>query len=95
LNLDRLSIDRSQFIEELRQRGVGASVHFIPIPMHPYFAAKPEIASSECPVTAALYPRLVSLPLYPALTREQLAHVAESVKAIAQAHKRKKTLAAA
>jgi dTDP-4-amino-4,6-dideoxygalactose transaminase len=95
LNLDRLSIDRAQFMEELRLRGVGASVHFIPIPEHPYFAARPEIASAPCPVAAALYPRLVSLPLYPALSAEQLARVVDSVKAIAHKSKRKKTFAAA
>ena len=38
LNLDRLSIERAQFIEELSGRNIGSSVHFIPIHLHPYFA---------------------------------------------------------
>jgi len=37
LNLDRLMIDRAQFLTEMRSRGVGCSVHFIPIPLHPYY----------------------------------------------------------
>ena len=37
LNLDQLNIDRQGFITSLRNKGVGTSVHFIPIPLHPYF----------------------------------------------------------
>jgi dTDP-4-amino-4,6-dideoxygalactose transaminase len=41
LNLHRLKIDRDEFIRELRGRGIGTSVHFIPIPLHPFFAQLP------------------------------------------------------
>src|SRR5579862_8217672 len=81
LNLDRLRIDRQVFIEELRRNGVGASVHFIPIPMHPYFA-KVLPAGRPCWRTLKLYPRIVSLPLYPAMAEEQVHHVAQCVKDI-------------
>ncbi|HLP15495.1 MAG TPA: DegT/DnrJ/EryC1/StrS family aminotransferase, partial [Bacteroidota bacterium] len=37
LNLDRLTIDRARFIEELKKRNIGASVHFIPLHIHPYY----------------------------------------------------------
>jgi len=79
LNLDHLRIDRREFIQELRRRGVGASVHFIPIPLHPYFAKMP-LAQGNCAQALSLYPRIVSLPLYPALTEEQVHHVANCVK---------------
>ena len=79
LNLDQLSISRDEFIEELRRRGVGTSVHFIPIPLHPYFA-RLSLGERPCPRALGLYSRSVSLPLYPAMTEEQVHYVADCVK---------------
>lgn len=82
LNPEKLPIDRSQFIQLLRSRGIGASVHFIPIQLHPFFepwAGRPE---NRCPRSLDLYPRLVSLPLYPAMTEEQVDYVATTVREI-------------
>lgn len=95
LNLDRVSIDRDEFIDALRVKGIGASVHFIPIPLHPFFAAFAQRPENRCPKALALYPRLVSLPLYPAMTERQVEHVAESAKTIARASHRKKLFATA
>jgi dTDP-4-amino-4,6-dideoxygalactose transaminase len=94
LNLEALTIDRQAFIEGLRDRGVGTSVHFIPIPLHPFFRAHASRPENACPRALALYPRLVSLPLYPAMTEEQVQQVASAVKAIVQETKRTKTVAA-
>ena len=76
-----LRIDRQGFVEELRRRGVGASVHFIPIPLHPFFARMP-LAERPYPRALNLFPRIVSLPLYPAMTEDQVYYVAECVKNI-------------
>jgi dTDP-4-amino-4,6-dideoxygalactose transaminase len=81
LNLDRLSISRQDFIDELSQRGVGTSVHFIPIPLHPYFA-RLSLPGRLCPQALNLYSRSVSLPLYPAMTEEQVHYTAGCVKEI-------------
>jgi len=84
LNLQKLEIGRDQFIEELRAKGIGTSVHFIPIPMHPFFAAYASRRENDCPEAMALYPRIVSLPLYPSMTEEQVEYTAETVKAVVQ-----------
>jgi len=76
-----LRIDRQAFVEELRRRGVGASVHFIPIPLHPFFARMP-LAERPYPRALNLFPRIVSLPLYPAMTEDQVYYVADCVKDI-------------
>jgi dTDP-4-amino-4,6-dideoxygalactose transaminase len=88
LNLDRLEIDRSMFIEEMRTVGVGCSVHFIPIPLHPYYRKTLEILD---PCTRALgeYPRLVSLPLYSRMTDDDVERVIEAVKSIVTRHKKR------
>jgi dTDP-4-amino-4,6-dideoxygalactose transaminase len=83
LNLGALRIDRDQFIRALRQKGVGTSVHFIPIPLHPYFA-RFGFADPPCPRALELYQRIVSLPLYPAMTDEQVHLVAKSVREIVE-----------
>jgi dTDP-4-amino-4,6-dideoxygalactose transaminase len=93
LNLDKLAIARSEFIDELRRRGIGASVHFIPIPMHPYFARNPAIARAQCPRALEMYPRLVSLPLYPALEEQEIESVIDSVVSIVRANRRARTVA--
>jgi dTDP-4-amino-4,6-dideoxygalactose transaminase len=86
LNLERLGITRAQFIHELRKRDVCASVHFIPIPLLSFFAPYARLRHNHCPNALELYPRLVSLPLYPAMSERQVLYVAESVKAIVAAH---------
>jgi dTDP-4-amino-4,6-dideoxygalactose transaminase len=83
LNLDRLTINRAEFINALRDKGIGTSVHFIPIPLHPFFAPYAELPQNACPNALALYPRLVSLPLYPAMTEAQVEFVGQTVKALA------------
>ena len=87
LNLDRLKIDRQEFICELRERGIGTSVHFIPIPLHRFFAQLP-LARYACPKALQLYSRIVSLPLYPAMTEEEVQYVAQSVRDILQRSRR-------
>jgi dTDP-4-amino-4,6-dideoxygalactose transaminase len=86
LNLDLLDIDRKEFIAQLGAQGVGTSVHFIPIPLHPHFAS---LDMDRCGSRRALelYPRIVSLPLYPAMTEEQVYYVVEWVKNLVAAHR--------
>jgi dTDP-4-amino-4,6-dideoxygalactose transaminase len=82
LRLDKLRIDRAEFIAELQRQGVGASVHFIPLPLHPFFARWADLPENQCPRALALYERLISLPLYPALAEEQVRAVARTVRQI-------------
>ncbi len=81
LNPDRLTIGRDEFIAALAERGIAASVHFIPIPLQPYYKSilKPP---PDCPRAMSEYPRLVSLPLFSRMSDEQAASVIEAVLAI-------------
>ena len=87
LNLRGLKIDRAEFIRELQRRGIGTSVHFIPIPLLRFFA-RPPLTQFACPRALDLYPRIVSLPLYPAMTEEQVQYVGRSVRAIVESYRR-------
>jgi dTDP-4-amino-4,6-dideoxygalactose transaminase len=88
LRLERLRIGRGEFIEELRRRGVGASVHFIPVPMHPAFRDLAADERNACPRAAALYERIVTLPLYPAMTRAMVERVADVVEEVVRLWRR-------
>jgi dTDP-4-amino-4,6-dideoxygalactose transaminase len=94
LNLEELSINRAAFVSELRGRCIGASVHFIPIPLHPFFqdhATRPE---NDCPQCFELYPRLISLPLYPSMAEEEVCYVADSVREIVETFRKPRLTAA-
>jgi len=88
LNLERLNIDRDEFIRQLRVRNIGTSVHFIPIPLHSYFSPLASLPHNQCPNAMQIYPRLVSLPLYPAMTNEQVECVIRAVSDIAVSARR-------
>ncbi len=88
LQLDRLRIDRAEFIEQLAARGIGASVHFIPIHHHSYFREGFGFSAAELPVTERVSPELISLPLYPLMTSEEVDRVARAVLEIADSHAR-------
>jgi dTDP-4-amino-4,6-dideoxygalactose transaminase len=89
LNLDRLDIGRDEFIRELHRRRIGASVHFIPIPLHPAYRQFAELPRNQCPRALHLYRRLISLPLYPGMTDAQLQHVTTTVQEIVATHRRR------
>ena len=91
LNLRKLTIDRAEFIRQLRQKGVGTSVHFIPIPLLRFFAP---LARYACPRALHLYPRIVSLPLYPAMTEDEVHYVTQSVREIVESARQVRLIAA-
>ncbi|HMR08592.1 MAG TPA: DegT/DnrJ/EryC1/StrS aminotransferase family protein, partial [Polyangiaceae bacterium] len=88
LRLERLDINRREFIEALNTLGVGASVHWMPLHMHPYYRQTYGYADDEFPVAAAAWPRLVSLPIFPAMTEEHCQIVIDAVKSIIHQHRR-------
>jgi len=80
LNLERLKIDRAQFIEELKKRNIGSSVHFIPLHIQPYYRDKYNYAPEDYPVANAEYYRLVSLPINLRLSEGDLDDVIQAVR---------------
>ena len=83
-----LSIDRGQFIEELRKRNIGASVHFIPIHLHSYSRDKYGCRPTDFPVALESYERMLSLPLNPRLSDADVHDVIEAVHAVVATHRR-------
>ncbi|HKC83246.1 MAG TPA: DegT/DnrJ/EryC1/StrS aminotransferase family protein [bacterium] len=88
LRPDVLRIDRDAFIEELSQRNIGTSVHFIPIHVHPYYRDKYGYRPESFPVAYTNYRRMVSLPLNPGLSDQDVADVIEAVLDVVRRHRR-------
>lgn len=82
LDLNEFTIDRGQFIQELNNLGIGTSVHFIPVPMHPYYANL-GYNIEEYPNALAVYNGAISIPLYPKMNNDQVNRVVEAVKKVA------------
>jgi perosamine synthetase len=82
LNIDRLKISRSQFIEELKKNGIGSSVHFIPLYRHPFYKNTFNLQEKDYINSEFVFPKLVSLPIWPRMTDLQITKVIEGVLSI-------------
>ncbi len=80
LNLDKLTIDRNRFLENLRAAGVGCSVHWRPLHLHPLYAGRFGWREEDFPVATHLWKRLISLPMFSSMTVSEVKHVVENVK---------------
>ena len=78
-----LTIDRDQFIVELNERNVGTSVHFIPTHTMTAFR-KLGWKEGDFPMTEKHFERIISLPLYPSMTDEQVRYVVAAVRDIVE-----------
>jgi|YelNatPaOPRAMG01_1025707.scaffolds.fasta_scaffold54762_2 UDP-4-amino-4,6-dideoxy-N-acetyl-beta-L-altrosamine transaminase len=85
---ERLKIDRNRFIEALKEEGVGTSVHFIPVHLHPYYREKFGFKRGDFPRAEEAYDRVISLPLYPKMSDEDVGHVIEAVRKVATRYKK-------
>jgi perosamine synthetase len=88
VNPKSLSIHRDWVIEELRQRNIGVSVHFIPLHTHPYYRRVWGFRHGDFPVAEQYFDRCISLPLYPAMHDGDQLRVIEALSAIAFAYRR-------
>lgn len=74
--------DRDDFIEAMTAAGVGTSVHFIPLHLHPYWRDLTGVTPDQLPVASAEFERVVSLPIYPSMTDEHVERVVDAVREV-------------
>jgi perosamine synthetase len=79
LRLEKLSTDRNMFIQRLKEAGVGCSVHWRPLHLHPYYQERFGWQSEEFPMANDRWERLISLPIFPGMSREEIEYVADVV----------------
>lgn len=84
LNLDKLTIDRGRFIEELKKENIGTSVHFIPLHMHPYYRDTYGYQQGDYPVAEKAFERIISLPLFPKMSSQDARDVVNAVERVVE-----------
>ena len=88
LDLDRLDCDRDRIIDELTVGGIGTSVHFIPLHLHPAYQRRFEYRPGDMPVAESQYRRLISLPIWPGMTADDINSVIGAVAHVIGGHAR-------
>jgi dTDP-4-amino-4,6-dideoxygalactose transaminase len=88
LDLERLTIDRDRFLEELKARNVGAGLHYTAAHEFSYYAERFSWRPEEFPEAHFVSERILSLPLFPGLTDADQDDVVDAVAAILEEFRR-------
>jgi len=88
LDLERLRIGRNEFIALLKQEGIGTSVHFIPLHLHPYYRDTFGYGPADFPHASLVFERIVSLPIYPKMAEADVQRVIDTVRRLVRQHRR-------
>jgi len=88
LRPDLLGIERDAFIEQLKEAGIGTSVHFIPLHRHPFYQRSYGVSAEDFPNAENAYLRCVSLPMFPGLSNEQVNLIIERITHIVQRNRK-------
>jgi perosamine synthetase len=79
LDLDGTNLDRSLVFSKLREAEIGVNVHYIPVHLHPFYRKRFKTHLGMCPIAERSYERIISLPLYPALSHKDQCHIIETL----------------
>jgi dTDP-4-amino-4,6-dideoxygalactose transaminase len=80
INTQKTALSRDGFIRQLNRRGVGASVHFIPLHTMPYYKKRYDLRDEDFPESLNSFSCLISLPIWPGMTESQIHRVITVVK---------------
>lgn len=80
LQLERLKCDRNEFVDMLRENDIGFSVHWRPLHLHPFYENRWGWTEKHLPEATKLWKTLVSLPIYPGMTIDEMERVSSVVK---------------
>jgi perosamine synthetase len=75
IEIAKMTIDRARFVNELKDSGVGASVHFIPLYRHPFYRDTFKLKADNYPNSESIYSRIISLPIWPGMSDYQIEKV--------------------
>jgi perosamine synthetase len=88
LALARIAIDRAQVIEGLKELGIGTSVHFIPLHLHPYYQRGWGYRPTDFPVATVEFDRVISLPLWPGMSLADVDRVVGALEQVVSSSRR-------
>ena len=85
LDFDQIGFSRAQFMVRLREKGVQAQVHYIPVHLQPYYRQTLHTGWGDYPESEYYYRRCLSIPLHPSMTDQDVNHVVSQITALAGA----------
>lgn len=85
LRQNKLTAGRAELFEALREAGLGVQVHYIPVHLQPYYQSL-GYRRGDCPVAESEYERIISIPVYPALTAPLAREVVKRLTKVLRAH---------
>lgn len=91
---DLLCLDRNQFVNELKKSGIGTSVHFIPLHLHPFYQSAYGYKREDFPNAEEAYSRCLSLPIFPDMSPAEIDRVVRSVSGIVYRNRKPLSVAA-
>jgi perosamine synthetase len=87
LRQGHLTVGRDEFFKALRAENIGVNVHYIPVHYHPFYRERFGARPGLCPVAEAAYERMVTLPLFSAMTDQDAADVIAAVRKVCRAYR--------
>jgi perosamine synthetase len=82
LDLDKLKCTRAEIYSKLRHEGIGVNVHYIPVHFQPFYHKRFGLNKGHCRVTEAAYERMITLPLFPTMSEDEVDTVITAVKKV-------------
>ncbi len=82
MNQAETGVERGEFFRALRSRGIGVNVHYVPVHLHPFYQNRFGTGRGLCSVAESAYEQILSLPMYPAMTDEQINIVINTVRSL-------------
>lgn len=86
-DFDGTNLERSVVFRKLREVGIGVNVHYIPVHLHPFYRNRYRTGPGLCPNAELAYEQILSLPMYPAMTDDDVGDVIRAIKKITQAYR--------
>lgn len=80
INFRNLKITRDEVVDHLKEKNIGVSVYYIPLYMFSYYKKKFSLQRKDFPIADKVFRNMLSLPLYPAMTEEDIFYIVKTLK---------------
>jgi len=87
INTNLWKTSRNELINKINQKGIGTSVHYIPVHMHSYYKKKYGFKPDSFPQSKTLSETVISLPLYPALKDKEVSYIVKTILGLWEKYK--------
>lgn len=88
LNSKQLRATRTEIFAALRAEGIGVNVHYIPVHLHPFYRERFGTELGDCPVAEAAYEQIISLPIFPRMSEQDVEDVIAAVHKVSETYLR-------